>query len=181
MKIERVTLIRDTAFSSIKRFAFELPTADKKFELTVLRANCQVLESQITKSSSWVELCSGAALFGSAAFTFLLWEAWRLQSSVCFPLWNQSNDPICHFWETAAAPATGSRGGRQKNIICYSRILPVRRKSSSLWRKKFYPEETPERAWLAVTANPVPFCKRRIWLQKRLLTATSLSNCHSRL
>lgn len=63
MKTGRVTHIRDAAFSSIKRFAFELPTVDKKFELSVLTSKCQVLESQNPKSSSWMELCSGAAPF----------------------------------------------------------------------------------------------------------------------
>lgn len=41
MKIGKVTHIRDATFSSIKRFAFELPTADKKFELTVLTSKYQ--------------------------------------------------------------------------------------------------------------------------------------------
>lgn len=147
---------------------------DKKFELIVLTSKCQELESQKTKSSSWVELCSAVAPFGSAAFTLLLWEGWRLQSSICFPLQNQSDDPICHFWETAAAPARGSRGGRQKNIICCSRILPQRRKSSSLWRQ-FYPKESLERVWLAVTAEPVPVCKRRIWLHELRDTSPSVT------
>lgn len=83
------------------------------------------------------ELCSGAAPFGSAAFTLLLWEAQRLQSSICFPLRNHSNDPICHFRETAAAPARRSRGRRQKNIICYSGILPERRDAGNLWKQGF--------------------------------------------
>lgn len=170
----RVTHIKGATFSFIKRFAFELPTMDKKFELIVLMSKCQMLESQKNKSSSWVELCWSVAPFGSATFTLLLWEGRRLQSSICFPLWNQSNDPVCHFWGTAAAPARGSRGGRQKNIICYSRVLPQRRKSSSLWRQ-FYPKEAPEWVWLAVTAKLVPVCERRIWLQERLLRDTSLS------
>lgn len=114
---KRVTHIRDASFSPIKRFASELPNADKQFELTVLTSKCQALESQKNTSSSWAELCSGAAPFGSAAFTLLLWEAGRLQSSICFPLRNQSNDPICHFGETAAAPARGSRGRRQRHHV----------------------------------------------------------------
>lgn len=132
MKSGRVIHIRDAILSAIKRFAFEVPTMDNKFLRIVLTSKCQVSESQKNWSSSWVELCSDVAPFGSAAFTLLLWEGRRPQSSICFPLWNQSNDPICHFWETAAAPARGSRKRWQKNIICNSRILPERRKSSSL-------------------------------------------------
>lgn len=138
-------------------------------------------DSQKNQSYSWVELCSDVAPFGSAAFTLLLWKGWKPQSSICFPLWNQSHDPICHFWETAAALARGSRKGRQKNIICNSRILPERRKSSSLKRQEFYPKEAPEWAGLAVTAVSPLLWEENVTPGVVAHSHTAVCSWHSRL
>lgn len=181
MKSGRVTHIRGAILSTVKRFVFEVPTVDNKFLCTVLTSKCQVSESQKNESYSWVELCSDVAHFGSAAFILLLWKGWRPQSSICFPLWNQSHDPICHFWETAAAPARGSRKGRQKNIICNSRTLPERRKSRSLYRQEFYPEESPEQAGLAVTAVSPLLREENVTPGMAAHSHTAVCSWHSRL
>lgn len=171
MKTGRMTYIRDAILSGIKRFVFEVPIVDNRFPCTVLTYKCQVSESQKNLSFHWVEHCSGVASFGSAAFTLLLWEGWRPQSSICFPLWNKSGDPICHFWETAAAPARGPRKGRQKNIICYYQRegrVPVSKGRSFTLQK---PQN--KQGWQSLQS--VPFCERKMWLQEWLLTATLLS------